>query len=80
MCSGQPTSILIALGPHVMVNLNVGLSLIQAAGMILDMTDHVAELKTLGTPPFPIEYRHAMVHVPIVDESEIRVNITDYQP
>jgi hypothetical protein len=48
--------------------------------MILDMTDHVAELKTLDAPPFPIEYRCAMVHVPIVDESKIRVSIADYQP
>ncbi len=49
-------------------------------GMILDMTDHVAELKTLDAPPFPIEYHHAMVHVPIVDKSKIKVNIADYQP
>ncbi len=48
--------------------------------MILDMTDHIAELKTLNAPPFPIEYHQATVHVPIVDESKIRVSIADYQP
>jgi hypothetical protein len=80
MRSGQPTSILIATGSHVMVIVIVGLSFIQAMGMILDMMDHVAELKTLDAPPFPIEYRHATVHVPIVDESKIRVSIVDYQP
>jgi hypothetical protein len=80
MRSGQPTSILIAMGPHVMVNLIVGLPFIQARGMILDMMDHVAELKTLDMPPFPIEYCRATVHVPIVNESKIRVSIANYQP
>jgi hypothetical protein len=78
--SGQLASILIATGPHVTVNLIVGLPFIQATGMILDMMDHVAELKTLDAPPFPIEYRRATVHVPIVDNSKIRVSIADYQP
>jgi hypothetical protein len=54
-----------------MVNLIVGLPFIQATGMILDMMDQVAELKTLDAPQFPIEYHHTTVHVPIVDESEI---------
>jgi hypothetical protein len=49
-------------------------------GMILDIMDHVAELKTLDAPPFPIEYCYATLHDPIVDESKIRVNVTDYQP
>jgi hypothetical protein len=79
-CSSQLTSILIATGPQVMVNLIVGLPFIQAIGMILDMMDHAAELKTLYAPPFPIEYCCTMVHVPIVDESKIRVSIVDYQP
>jgi hypothetical protein len=57
----------------------VGLPFIQAKGMILDMMDHIAELKTLDAPPFTIECCHAMVHVPIMDKFEIRVSITDYQ-
>jgi hypothetical protein len=43
------------------------------------MMDHVAEVKTLDAPPFPIEYSCAKVHVPIVDESKITVSIADYQ-
>ncbi len=78
--SGQLTSILIATGLHVMVNLIVGLPFIQATGMILNTTDHIAELKTLDAPPFPIEYHCATVYVPIVDESKNRVSIVDYQP
>jgi hypothetical protein len=69
--SGQLTSILIAKGPRVMINLIVGLPFIQATGMILDMMDQVAELKTLDAPQFPIEYHCTMMHVPIVDESKI---------
>jgi hypothetical protein len=80
MRSSQPTSILIATGPHVTVNLIAGLPFIQATGMILDMKDHDTKLKTLDMAPFPIEYRCARVHVPIVDESKIRVSIVDYQP
>jgi hypothetical protein len=80
MRSGQPASILIATGPHITVHLIVGLPFIQATGMILDMTNHVAELKTLDASSFPIEYHRATVHVPIMDESEIRVSIADYQP
>ncbi len=79
-CSSQPTSILIAMRPHITVKLIVGLPFSQAMGMILDMMDHLAEIKTLDAPPFPIEYRSTMVHVPIVDKSEIRVSIADYQP
>ncbi len=47
----QPTSIPVATGPHVMVNLIVGLPFIQATGMILDMMDHVAELRRCSTFP-----------------------------
>jgi hypothetical protein len=71
MHSGQLTSILIATGPHVMVDLIVNLPFILAMGMILEMTDNMAELRTLDAPPFLIEYRCATVHVPIVDESKI---------
>jgi hypothetical protein len=78
--ASQPTSILIATGPHVTGNLIVGLPFIQATGMILDLVDKVANLKSLDCPPFPIEYCPAMVHVPIVDESAVSVNTTTFQP
>ncbi len=48
--------------------------------MVLDMMDHVAELKPLDLPFFPIEYCCTTVHVPIMDKSKIRVSIVDYQP
>ena len=65
---GNTTSILIATGPHVTVNMIVGLPFIQATRAVIDLADNVAELHALDAPPFPLEYRRAMVHVPIVDE------------
>ena len=56
---GEPTSILIATGPHVTVNLIVGLPFIQATRGIIDFADNVADLRALDAPPFPIEYRRA---------------------
>jgi hypothetical protein len=78
--ASQPTSILIATGPHVMVNLIIKLPFIQSTGMILDLVDNVADLKSLDCPPFPIEYHCTTVHVPIVDKSAISVNAAAFQP
>jgi hypothetical protein len=61
---GDPTSILIATGPHVTVNMIVGLPCIQATRDMIDLADNVAELRALNAPPFPLEYRRATVHVP----------------
>jgi hypothetical protein len=65
---GQATTILIATGPHVAVNVIVGLPFIQATKMIIDASDHVVDMRALDTPPFPLEYRRAAVHVPILEE------------
>jgi hypothetical protein len=61
---GNPTSILIATGPHVTVNMIVGLPIIQATRAVMDLADNVADLCALDAPPFPLEYRCATVHVP----------------
>jgi hypothetical protein len=76
---GDPTSILIATGPHVPVNMIVGLLFIQATRAVIDLSDNVAELRTLDTPPFPLEYRRAMVHVPaaIEEGNEQPVHMTN---
>ena len=67
---GEPTSILIATGPHVTVNLIVGLPFIQATRGIIDFSDNVADLRALDAPPFPIEYRRATVHVPVMERGD----------
>ncbi len=64
---GDPTSILIATGPHVTVNIIVGLPFIQATCAIIDLLDNVAELRALEAPPFPLEFRRATVHVPVME-------------
>ena len=75
---GQDTSILIATGPHVTVNTIVGLPFIQATRMIIDLSDNVADMRALLTSPFPLEYRRATVHVPIVDEvSAARIHLSN---
>ena len=65
---GDTTSILIATGPHVTVNTIVGLPFIQATRAVIDLADNVVELRAFDAPPFPLEYRRATVHVPVVDE------------
>ncbi len=67
--NGQATSILIATGPHVTVNTIVGLPFIQATCMIINLSDNVVDMRVLDASPFPLEYRRAWVHVPIVDEA-----------
>jgi hypothetical protein len=64
----DPTSILIATGPHVTVNTIGGLPFIQATRAIIDLADNVMDLHALNAPPFPLEYRHATVHVPVMGE------------
>ncbi len=67
--NGQATSILIATGPHVTVNTILGLPFIQATRMIINLSDNVVDMHALDASPFPLEYRRAAVHVPIVDEA-----------
>jgi hypothetical protein len=63
----DPTSILIVTGPHVTVNMIVGLPFIQATRCIIDLLDNVMELLALDAPPFPLKFRHATVHVPVME-------------
>jgi hypothetical protein len=51
------------MGPHVPVNMSVGLPFIQATRAMINLADNVADLRALDAPPFPLEYHHAMVHV-----------------
>jgi hypothetical protein len=64
---GDPTSILIATGPHVTINMIVGLPFIQATRAIINLSDNVAELRALDAPPFPLDFFCATVHVPVME-------------
>ena len=61
---GSPTTLLIACGPQVSVNLILGYPFMAATGMSIDFVDNVADCKKLAVPPFSIEHRKARVHVP----------------
>jgi hypothetical protein len=37
--------------------------------MIIDLSDNLADMRALDASPFPLKYRRATVHVPIVDEA-----------
>jgi hypothetical protein len=37
--------------------------------MIIGLSDNVADMRALNASPFPLEYRCAAVHVPIMDEA-----------
>jgi hypothetical protein len=63
---GHPTTLLVACGPNVMVNTILGLPFIQMTRMVLDASNQVAELRALDTPPFAIDFRHAMCTLPPV--------------
>ncbi len=56
----------------------VGLPFIQATRGIIDFADNVADLCALDPPPFPIEYRRATVHVPVLERgNEYPVNLAE---
>jgi hypothetical protein len=64
----SPTSFVIATGPQVSMNTVLGLLLIKATGMIVDMNDDVVEEKHLNCLPFKIEFRRATKHIPVIDD------------
>lgn len=76
---GENTTFLVATGNHVTANTIAGLPFIRASGMILDTNDDVAELTRLTAPPFPLDFRRAAVHVPIMEQSPtVNVNLAQH--
>jgi hypothetical protein len=67
---GNSSSLLIATGPHISVNMIIGLPFIKATGMLLDFVDYVAECKHLNCPPFAIDSRRTSNHVPAITENK----------
>jgi hypothetical protein len=64
--NGQPTSLKLAVGDDVSVNILLGMSFIQNAKLVIDTNDNVVESKILDTPPFPIHYRPPMRSAPSI--------------
>jgi hypothetical protein len=64
---GHPTTLGIATDPNVTVNTILGLPFIQQTCIVIDAADNVANLCTLDTPLFSINYCQAMCTVPAID-------------
>jgi uncharacterized Zn finger protein (UPF0148 family) len=67
MMDGAATSLTIACGPHVAVNVILGLPFIKATQMVIDAFENVAECRLLDHPPFPLECKRARVEIPQVE-------------
>jgi hypothetical protein len=64
---GNSTSLLVAAGPDVTVNLILGRPFIKATGMIADFVDNVCQAKHLLCDPFPIDFRRATKSTPVIE-------------
>ena len=62
---GNATSLLVAVGPDVAVNLIRGLPFIKAMSMVAYFVDNVCEVKHLLCEPFPIDFKCATKSVPV---------------
>jgi len=74
---GSETSLLIAAGPDVAVNLILGLPFIKATGMIGDFVDNVCQAKHLLCEPFPIDFTRASKSIPVFSAANAPCNVGD---
>jgi len=61
---GSETSLLVAAGPDVAVNLILGLPFIKATGMIGDFVDNVCQAKHL-VRTVPLDFKRATQSIPV---------------
>jgi hypothetical protein len=76
---GNETSLLVAAGPDVAVNLILGLPFIKATGMIADFVDNVCQAKHLLCDPFPIDFRRATKSIPAVEGRESAAHSAEFR-
>ena len=76
---GSETSLLVAAGPDVAVNLILGLPFIKATGMIGDFVDNVCQAKHLLCEPFPIDFKRATKSIPVFTAASAPCNVQDTQ-
>ena len=72
---GSETSLLVAAGPNVAVNLILGLSFIKATGMIGNFVDNICQAKHLLCNPFPINFKHATESIPVFTTAPVPCNV-----
>jgi hypothetical protein len=75
--NGSETSLLVAAGPDVAVNLILGLPFIKATGMIGDFVDNVCQAKHLVCGPFPIDFKRATKSIPVFTAAPAPCNVRD---
>ncbi len=68
---GSYTSLLVAAGPDVAVNLILGLPFIKATSMIADFVNNVCEAKNLLCDPFSFVFKRALKSIPVFQESKV---------
>jgi hypothetical protein len=66
---GNSTSLMVAAGPNVAVNIVLGLPFIKATGMVANFVDNICEVKNLLCEPFPIDFRRATKSIPVFQSS-----------
>jgi hypothetical protein len=66
---GNTTSLLVATGPDVAVNIVLGLPFITAMGMVANFADNICEAKNLLCKPFPINFKCATKSIPVFQSS-----------
>ena len=76
---GSETSLIVAAGPDVAVNLILGLPFIKATGMIGDFVDNVCQAKHLLCKPFPIDFKRASKSIPVFSAAPAPCNVGNIQ-
>jgi hypothetical protein len=74
---GSDTSLLVAAGPDVAVNLILGLPFIKATGLICDFVDNVCQAKHLLCDPFPIDFKRASKSIPVFSVTGAPCNVNN---
>jgi hypothetical protein len=74
MREGSPTSLVVAAGPYVTVNVILGLPFINQTKMVINTSDQVAKLCAFITPPFPVNFCRSMCAIPVTDDTAAAAN------
>jgi hypothetical protein len=67
-CEGTSTSLVVATGCDITVNIILGLPFITQTKMVIDTANQVAEMRAFDSPPFAINFRFAISVVPVVND------------
>ncbi len=74
---GSETSLLVAAGPDVAVNLILGLPFIKATGMISNFVDNICQAKHSLCDSFPIDFKRATKSIPVFTAASAPCNVRD---